>query len=82
MTENNYETQGVAELVTPSGVPVTELYEDKLDAAVLAAARERGFRLAVRCNRCGQWVVAAKSVALHLGPTCRRKIAIEKGDAA
>ncbi len=75
-------TQGATGSVAPSGVPPTERYEDRLDAAVLAAARERGFRLAVRCNRCGQWVVAAESVAWHLGPVCRRKLAIEKGDAA
>lgn len=74
-------TQGATGSVAPSGVH-TELYEDKADAAVLAAARERGFRLAVRCNRCGQWVVAAESVAWHLGPVCRRKLAIEKGEAA
>ncbi|MEU7764350.1 DUF6011 domain-containing protein [Nocardia sp. NPDC049190] len=81
MTQIN-ESRGVAYPVTPSGVPATELYEDKLDAAVLAAARARGFRLAVRCQRCGQWVVAAESVALHLGPVCRRKVTIEKGAAA
>ncbi|MGV9331059.1 DUF6011 domain-containing protein [Nocardia sp. NPDC003726] len=78
---NNHETRGAADTAAPAGVH-TEMYEDRLDAAVLAAARERGFRLAVRCTRCNQWVVAAKSVALHLGPTCRRKIAVEKGAAA
>jgi hypothetical protein len=65
-------------MTQPSGRPTADREEDRLDAAVLAEARERGFRLAVRCHRCGQWVVAAKSVALHLGPTCRRKLAIEE----
>ncbi len=73
-------TQGATGSVAPSGVPETELYQDKADAAVLAAARERGFRLAVRCQRCNQWVVSAESVAWHLGPVCRRKLATEKGD--
>jgi primosomal protein N' len=49
--------------------------EDRLDAQVLAAASERGYRLAVRCTRCNQWLVAHKSVALHLGPVCRTKVA-------
>jgi hypothetical protein len=49
--------------------------EDRLDAQVLAAASERGYRLAVRCGRCNQWLVAHKSVALHLGPVCRTKVA-------
>ena len=47
--------------------------QDRLDAQVIAAARERGFSIAVRCSRCNQWVVAAKSVAAHLGPVCQAK---------
>lgn len=47
--------------------------DERIDAAVIAAARQRGFDIAVRCARCGHWVVAAKSVAAHLGPTCRAK---------
>lgn len=47
--------------------------EDRADAAVLAAAYERGYRLATRCIRCNQWLVAPSSVALHLGPVCRTK---------
>jgi formylmethanofuran dehydrogenase subunit E len=47
--------------------------DDRLDAEVVAAAKERGFSIAVRCSRCNQWVVAAKSVALHMGPVCRAK---------
>ena len=49
--------------------------EDRADAAVLAAASERGYRLAVQCTRCGQWVVAHQSVAAHMGPVCRAKVA-------
>ncbi|MFC9874336.1 hypothetical protein [Nocardia salmonicida] len=47
--------------------------QDRADDAVLAEARERGFHLAVRCTACGQWLVAAKSVAAHLGPRCRSR---------
>lgn len=47
--------------------------DDRLDELVIAAAKARGFAIAVRCTRCGQWVVAAKSVALHMGPVCRAK---------
>jgi hypothetical protein len=49
--------------------------EDRADTAVLAAAAQRGFRLAVQCLRCGQWVVAHESVAAHMGPVCRAKVA-------
>ncbi len=47
--------------------------DDRLDAAVIEAAKARGFSIAVRCTRCGQWVVAADSVAAHMGPVCRSK---------
>lgn len=47
--------------------------EDRLDAQVIEAAKARGFSIAVRCTRCGQWVVAAASVAAHMGPVCRSK---------
>ena len=51
--------------------------DDRLDAEVIDAAKARGFAIAVRCTRCGQWVVAAKSVAAHLGPVCRAKLDAE-----
>ncbi|WP_364298384.1 DUF6011 domain-containing protein [Mycobacterium colombiense] len=47
--------------------------EDRADLDVLVAAAERGFRLATRCLRCGQWLVAPSSVRTHLGPVCRSK---------
>jgi hypothetical protein len=47
--------------------------EDWADAAVLAAAAELGYRLATRCLRCNQWLVAHSSVARHLGPVCAGK---------
>lgn len=50
--------------------------EDWLDAQVLAEAIARGFRLAVRCRRCNQWIVAEQSVAVDLGPVCRAKEAV------
>ncbi|MFC5332872.1 DUF6011 domain-containing protein [Mycobacterium branderi] len=48
--------------------------EDRADIDVLIAAAERGFRLATRCTRCNQWLVAPVSVRTHLGPVCRSKI--------
>ena len=47
--------------------------EDRADFDVLIAAAERGFRLATRCLRCNQWLVAPSSVRAHLGPVCRMK---------
>jgi hypothetical protein len=47
--------------------------EDRADEKVLAAASERGYRLAIQCTRCGQWLVAAESVRRHMGPVCRAK---------
>lgn len=41
--------------------------EDWLDAQVIAEAKARGLRLAIRCRRCNQWLVASQSVATHLG---------------
>jgi Family of unknown function (DUF6011) len=48
--------------------------EDRADAAILAAAAALGFRLAVRCTRCGQWLVAAESVRSCMGPVCRARV--------
>ena len=47
--------------------------EDRHEAQVLAEAARLGYQLAYRCSRCGQWVVAPKSVARHMGPVCRAK---------
>jgi hypothetical protein len=49
--------------------------EDRADLDVLIAAAERGFRLATRCLRCNQWIVAPSSVRAHMGPACRAKAA-------
>jgi hypothetical protein len=49
--------------------------EDREDIDMLVAAAERGFRLATRCTRCNQWLVAPSSVRVHLGPVCRAKAA-------
>lgn len=51
--------------------------EDRLDAQVIADAKARGYRIAVRCTRCNQWVVADASVAAHMGPVCRSKVVAE-----
>jgi hypothetical protein len=48
--------------------------EDRADLEVLIAAAERGFRLATRCTRCGQWLVAPSSVRQHLGPVCAKRL--------
>lgn len=45
---------------------------DRAEAAILAAAAELGYRLAVQCTRCQQWLVAPESIAAHKGPRCRR----------
>jgi hypothetical protein len=49
--------------------------DDRADLEVLNAAAELGFRLATRCLVCGQWLVAPKSVRLHIGPKCRKRAA-------
>lgn len=46
---------------------------DRAEAHVLAIAYSLGYRLAVRCTRCGQWLVAPSSVRRHLGPVCAAK---------
>ena len=48
--------------------------EDRADTAILAAAEALGYRLAVRCTECGQWLVSEQSVRLHIGPKCRERI--------
>jgi len=50
--------------------------EDLDDAAVLAAAFERGYRIAVQCIDCGHWLTNPVSVAAFRGPRCRAKAAI------
>jgi hypothetical protein len=47
--------------------------DDRADAAVLEAASQRGFRLAVRCTVCGHWLTAPKSVRRFVGPHCHHK---------
>lgn len=47
--------------------------EERYEVNVVSAAAELGYRPAVQCTRCGSWLVAAKSVALHCGPVCRGK---------
>jgi hypothetical protein len=47
--------------------------DDRADAAVVAAAAERGYRLATRCLDCGHWLANPISVAAHRGPRCRAR---------
>jgi hypothetical protein len=51
--------------------------EDRREAQLLAELRALGYRLAVRCTRCSQWLVAAESVAAHMGPVCRERVATD-----
>jgi hypothetical protein len=44
--------------------------EDREDLDLLARAAERGFRLATRCTRCSQWLVAPSSIRRHMGAVC------------
>ena len=50
--------------------------EDRREAAVLAAAAEMGYRLAVQCLDCRHWLSNPISVAAHRGPRCRAKAAV------
>jgi hypothetical protein len=47
--------------------------EDRADLAVVAAAAERGYRIAVRCRACGAWLTNPVSVRQFIGPKCRAK---------
>ncbi|VEG42721.1 Uncharacterised protein [Mycolicibacterium flavescens] len=47
--------------------------DDRADLAVISAAAERGYRIAVQCRRCGAWVTNPKSVRRFLGPVCAAK---------
>jgi hypothetical protein len=51
--------------------------EDRADLDVLVAAAERGFRLATRCIRCNQWLVAPSSIRRHMGAVCAAKAVAE-----
>ncbi len=49
--------------------------EDRREAQVLAEAAQLGYRLAVQCRCCGQWLTNPKSVRGFIGPVCRAKAA-------
>ncbi|WP_420063900.1 DUF6011 domain-containing protein [Mycobacterium marinum] len=68
-------TNGYTEFTGQLGLQPHEplTVDDRADLAVLNAAAERGFKLAVRCTRCKQWLVAPASVRRHLGPVCATK---------
>lgn len=44
--------------------------EDIYEASVLAAARELGYGLYVRCLDCGRPLTNHRSVRAHIGPVC------------
>jgi hypothetical protein len=64
-------TVAVTEFTAAPHEPVTA--EDRHEQKILEEAARLGYRLATRCSRCGQWVVARTSVRLHMGPVCRAK---------
>ena len=45
--------------------------EDRREAELLAELSARGYRVAVKCRRCGTWCTAERSVSEHLGSYCR-----------
>ena len=44
--------------------------EDRRIAALLAELYDAGYRVAVQCRTCGQWLANPRSVARHQGPVC------------
>lgn len=48
--------------------------EERADAEVIAAAQDRGYRIAVPCIVCGRFLTQKSSVAAHVGPTCRKRV--------
>lgn len=47
--------------------------ETRAEIDLLVKAAEMGFRLATRCTRCNQWLVAPSSVRRHMGAVCAVK---------
>lgn len=45
--------------------------DDRADDAVIAAAQERGFKIAVPCQSCGRYLVSASSIRYRMGKRCR-----------
>lgn len=48
--------------------------DDREDLAVITAAVERGYRIAVQCLDCGHWLSSPSSVRRHRGPKCAARI--------
>lgn len=48
--------------------------EDRADAEVIAAAQQRGYRIAVPCIVCGRFLTQKSSVSAHVGPVCRKRV--------
>ncbi|WP_371871564.1 DUF6011 domain-containing protein [Mycobacterium bourgelatii] len=46
----------------------------RAEDAIIAAAIQIGCRVAVPCDRCGQWLTEPRSVAARRGPQCRRRV--------
>lgn len=47
--------------------------DERRERELIAELLDRGYRVAVQCVDCGQWLTAARSVAEHVGPRCRSR---------
>ncbi len=47
--------------------------ETRIEQQLVDQLTDRGFRVAVQCRRCHQWLTNPISVARHVGPKCRAK---------
>ena len=56
-------------------MPSSQTASDRADDAIIDAATNAGFKIAVPCRLCGTYLVAPLSVRYRLGPKCRAKLA-------
>jgi hypothetical protein len=53
--------------------PLTAVDWLAADAAIIAASRRHGYRIARPCAVCGHWLTADASVRAGIGPACLRR---------
>lgn len=51
--------------------------QDRADAAFIAEAVARGYRLAMTCVDCGHYIVSEASLRRHRGPRCAARMAVK-----
>ncbi|WP_298442808.1 DUF6011 domain-containing protein [Gordonia sp. (in: high G+C Gram-positive bacteria)] len=51
--------------------------DERREVELIAELLDRGYRIAVRCHRCGHWLTNVRSIRVFTGPVCRRR---EAGD--